>query len=84
MTMNTAELRQKLHHYIENAEEKKLKAMFSMVEDEIEEAYNHWEDEDFVTVLQEKEQAYLSGTTKIYTVSESAIRAREAIKQQSK
>ncbi len=39
--MDTAELRQKLHHYIENAEEKKLQAIFSMVEVEIEEAYNH-------------------------------------------
>ena len=84
MTMDTRELRQKLHHYIENAEEKKLQAIYSMVEDEIKEAYNHWDDEDFVTVLQEREQAYLNGTSKTYTVSESALSAREAIKQQSK
>ena len=82
--MDTTELRQKLHHYIENAEEKKLQAIFSIVEVEIEEAYNHWDDEDFVAVLQEREQAYLSGTSTIYTAGESALRAREAIKQQSK
>lgn len=82
--MDKAELRQKLHHYIENAEEKKLQAIFLMAEDKIEEVYNHWDDEHFVTVLQEGEQAYLSGTSKIYPVSESALRAREAIKHQSK
>lgn len=63
---------------------KKLEAIFSMVKDEIKEAYNHWDDEDFMTVLQEREQAYLTGTSKFYTLSESALRAREAMKQQSK
>ena len=82
--MDTAELRQKLHHYIEIAEEKKLQAIFSMVETDIEEAYNYWDDEDFVAMLQEREQAYLSGTSKLYTLNESALRAREAIKRQSK
>lgn len=82
--MDNTELRQKLHHYIENAKEKKLQAIFTMVEDEIKEAYNHWDDEDFVSELQEREQAYLKGTSKVYTAGESALRAREAIKQQSK
>jgi hypothetical protein len=82
--MESVELRQKLHHYIENAEERKLQAIFTMVEDEINEYYNHWDDEDFVNELHEREQAYLNGTAKTYTASESASRAREAIKQQSK
>ena len=82
--MDNTELRQKLHHYIENAKEKKLQAIFTMVEDEIKEAYNHWDDEGFIIALQEREQAYLKGTSKVYSVSESALRAREAIKQQSK
>lgn len=84
MTMDVLELRQKLHHYIENAEEKKLEAIFSMVKDEIKEAYSHWDDEGFVKILQEREQAYLNSASKTYTLSESAFRAREAIKQQSK
>jgi hypothetical protein len=79
--MDNIELREKLHHYIENAEEKKLQAIFSMVEDEIKETYSFWDDEDFIAVLHEREQAYLNGTSKVYTVAESALRAREAIKK---
>ena len=82
--MESVELRQKLHHYIENAEEKKLQAIFTMVEDEINEYYNHWDDEDFVNELHQREQSYLNETAKTYSVSDSASRAREAIKQQSK
>lgn len=82
--MESVELRQKLHHYIENAEEKKLQAIFTMVEDEINEYYNHWDDEDFINQLHEREQSYLNGASITYTASESASRAMEAIKQQSK
>ena len=34
--MNSIQLRKKLHSYIDTAEEKKLKAIYTMVEDEIE------------------------------------------------
>jgi len=82
--MKSLELRQKLHHYIENAEEKKLQAIFTMVEDEIKEYYDHWNDEEFVNKLHKREQAYLNGASKTYTPGESALRAREAIKNLSK
>lgn len=52
--MDTTQLRQKLHHYIENTEEKKLQAIF------------------------------LNVPQKHISVSDSALRARGAIKQQSK
>jgi hypothetical protein len=81
--MKSVELREKLHHYIENAEEKKLQAIFAMVQDEIKEYYNHWDDEEFITELHQREQAYLNGTSKTYTPGESASRAREAVKQQT-
>jgi hypothetical protein len=82
--MESVELRQKLHHYIENAEEKKLQAIFTIFEDEINEYYDHWHNEEFFNELHEREQAYLSGTSKTYTASESASRAREAIKDGGK
>lgn len=77
--METIELRNKLHHYIKNAQEKKLQAIFTMIEDEIKETYNHWNDEDFVNKLQQKEQAYSTGKSKTYTANESAFRAYEAV-----
>jgi septum formation inhibitor MinC len=82
--MDSIELRQKLHHYIENAEDKKLQEIFTMVEDEIQQTYNHWNNEDFVNELYEREQAYLNGTAKTYTEGESASHAREAINKQKK
>ena len=82
--MESVELRQKLHHYIENAEEKKNHAIFTIVEDEINEYYEHWNDEEFVNELNQREQVYLVGTSKAYSSAESASRARKAIKQQSK
>lgn len=35
--MNTASIKQQLHNYLEVADEKKLKAIYTMVEDEIKE-----------------------------------------------
>ncbi len=80
--MEAIELREKLHHYIENAGEKKLQAIFTMVEDEIKTSYNHWDNKDFVDEMMKREKSYLDGISKTYTIAESASRAREAIKNQ--
>ncbi len=79
--MNTVDIRQKLHHYIETAQEKKVKAIFAMVEDEIEETYSHWRDEEFVAELQRREKAYLNGTAKTFTLEQSVARAKQAVKK---
>ena len=79
--MSTTIIRQKLHHYIETAEGKKVKAIFAMVEEEIEETYSHWDDKTFVAELQRREQAYLSGETKGYTLEQSVTRAIEAVRK---
>lgn len=81
--MESAEIRQKLHLYIENAEEKKLQAIFTMVEDEINEYYDHWKNEEFINELYQREQAYINGSSTTYNAAESALRAREAIKRSS-
>jgi len=79
--MDTTTIRQKLHHYIETAQDKKVKAIYAIVEDEIEETYDHWNDEEFVAELQKREKAYLDGTGKTLTLSESVKKARTAIKK---
>jgi hypothetical protein len=79
--MKTIELRKKLHHYIETAREKKLKAIYMMVEEEIEETYDHWKDKNFVAELQRRQNEYLDGTAKTYTLKESVAKARQAIKK---
>ena len=74
------ELRQKLHHYIENANEKKVKAIFTMVEEEIKETYAHWDNEQFIAELLRREQSHLNNTSKKFTRQQSASRARNALK----
>lgn len=82
--MKTAEIRQRLHHYIETAQEKKVKAIFAMIEEEIEEPGDHWKDKKFLAELQRREDAYLNGKAKTYTVQQSVARAREAINKSKK
>ena len=55
-----------------------------MVEDEIEANYNHWNDEHFVAGLEVREQSFLNGTAKTYTLTEAPTNAREAINQVNK
>ena len=52
--MKSAELKQKLHEYIDFAEEKKLKAIYTMIEDEIEQPYNYLDDKDFMKELERR------------------------------
>lgn len=64
--MKSSEIRKRLHHYIDRADEKKkIKAIFTMVEEEIEESYEHWDDDNLINELKEQEDKYLKGQLKI-------------------
>ncbi len=52
-----------------------------MVEEEIDETSNLWEDEGFVAELECREKEYLSGTAKTYTLKETIAGVNEAIKK---
>ncbi len=58
--MSTLAIRQKLHQYIETAHDKKIKAIFAIVEDEIEDANIIWTDE-FVSELQKRADDFENG-----------------------
>jgi hypothetical protein len=45
-TMATTAIRDRLYDYIRYADEKKVKAIYTMVEEEINEQINLWEDKD--------------------------------------
>ncbi len=79
--MDTATIRQKLHHYIETAQDKKVKVIFAIVGDEIRDSKDHWSDEVFVAELQRREDSYLSGSAKTYTLEQSVSRAQQSIKK---
>ena len=79
--MKTVDIRQRLHHYIETAQDKKVKAIYAIVGDEIEETYDRWNDAAFVAELERRETAYLNGKAKTFTLEQSLSRAKQAIKK---
>ena len=79
--MKPLELKEKLHHFIEIAQEKKLKAIYSLVEDEIKSNYDNWDDAVFIAEISKREQAYLNNASKTFTVEQSVARAKKAVKK---
>ena len=61
--MTTALVRQKLYEYIRVADEKKVKAIFTMVEDELEE-FEWTKDKEFLAELDRRSADYRSGKVK--------------------
>ena len=62
--MNTENIRERLHNYLEIADDKKLKAIYVMVEDEIEDEINETAVEHsikFKAELDERVNYYLKG-----------------------
>ncbi len=79
--MNSIEIKQKLHQYIETAEDKKLKAIYTIVENEIEDPYDPWNDPAFLSQIERREQSYLNGKAKTYSWEEVQQRAKQALQK---
>ncbi len=62
--MTTKTIRQKLYDYIRVAEDKKIKALYTMLEGEIETNYEWWNDAQFIAELDRRSAAYISGKVK--------------------
>jgi putative addiction module component (TIGR02574 family) len=62
--MTATSTRQKLYDYIRVAEDKKVKAIYTMLEEEIEEAHNYWNDKDFIKELDKRSADYKTGKIK--------------------
>ncbi|TSJ40341.1 addiction module protein [Mucilaginibacter corticis] len=68
--MTTAVIREKLHDFIDIADEKKLEAIYSMIEDGVMENVGIWEDEEFLNELDRRMDELESGKVKGVTLEE--------------
>ena len=68
-------LKQKLHHYIDFADEKKLQAIYTILEDEIEGDYFYSQEE--IKEFYDRRQKHLNGESKSYTVEETLNLVRQ-------
>jgi len=81
--MSTTVIRQKLHNYLEVADDKKVKAIYTMMEAEIEENDIEYSDE-FKNELDRRYTEYKEGNAKIVTAEESSKRIEKLLKAKRK
>ncbi len=81
--MNAAAIRDRLYDYIRVADDKKIKAIYMMLEDEIAEQTEWWKDPAFVSELEKEFEAWDSGKDKGYSLADikAEIATRKAKKR---
>ena len=62
--MNTSTIKQKLYEYIRVADDKKVKAIYTLIEGEMNELYEWWNDENLITELECRSADLKSGKDK--------------------
>jgi hypothetical protein len=72
--MTTTTIRKKLVAWVQVADAKKIKALYTLLVDEINTAENDW-DEDFVEELNRRSKGITDGTAKTYTWEETKAAA---------
>jgi hypothetical protein len=78
--MSTETIREKLHNFIDTAEDKKVEAIYILVEDDIEEVYDHWKDEEFVNEIDQRIKDFESGKVKGIPWEEVNLKAENRLK----
>jgi len=70
LSMSNTAIRNKLYDYIRVADNKKLYAIYNLLENEIEQTSEWWKDKKFINELDQRYQAMESGSDKGFTVEE--------------
>jgi len=68
--MNAITIRDRLYDYIRVADDKKIKAIYMMLEDDITEEAEWWKNASFVSELEEHYEAWNSGKERGYSVAD--------------
>jgi hypothetical protein len=74
MSMMVAELRTKLHEYIETTDDSRIEALYTLLENDIEKKHPYSEEQ--LKLLHEDAAAYFRGEMKTLTIQESFEEAR--------
>ena len=77
--MTTASIRQKLHSYLEVANDKKVKAIYAIMEADVEESAVEY-NKEFKAELNKRYFEYKSGKAKMITAQESKRRIQKILK----
>jgi hypothetical protein len=77
--MGTSQIRRRLHNYLEVADDKKLKALYAIMEDKINESAVAYTD-DFKKELDKRQAAYKTGKEKVVSSTESKKRISSILK----
>ncbi len=77
--MNAAAIRQQLHSYLEVADDKKVKAFFTMMEDDIKESALEYTPA-FKKELDARHASYKNGSATMVTSAESKKRIQKLLK----
>ncbi len=80
--MNAAAIRDRLYDYIRVADDKKIKAIYMMLEDDIATEAEWWKDSAFVSELEKEYEAWNSGKDKGYSLA--SIKAEIATRKAKK
>jgi putative addiction module component (TIGR02574 family) len=67
---NSAAIRHKLYDYIRVADDKKLHAIYNLLENEIEETQEWWKDKSVIAELDRRSEALESGKDKGVTIEQ--------------
>ncbi len=68
--METHEIRKKLQDYIASAEEEKVKAIYTVLESDIDNVYDHWDDPEFVAEMDSRMKSIEDGTAETISMEE--------------
>ena len=69
--MTTAAIRERLYDYIRVADDKKIKAIYTLLEDQIAPTYDWSQDEEFVAELDERVRRYEAGIDPAFSIEEA-------------